>query len=85
MSPSFIPGDYVISFGWQGTQYHKGDVVIVKHPQHQTLIKRIAEINLILGQVLLCGDNPASATSESLGWLQHNNLMGKVICQISRR
>lgn len=84
MSPNFMPGDYVISFAWHGTRYQKGDVVVVKHPHYQTLIKRIAEINQILGKVLLSGDNPASASSESLGWLQQTRLVGKVIFQITR-
>lgn len=85
MSPNFMPGDYVISFAWYGTRYQKGDVVVVKHPHYHTLIKRIAEINRILGKVLLSGDNPASTSSESLGWLKQTTLVGKVIFQITHR
>lgn len=83
MSPNFVHDDYVLSFAWCCTRYRKGDVVLVKHPQYRTIIKRIADVNRSIGEVLLVGDNSASTSSESLGWLKYNNLMGKVIWHIA--
>ncbi len=82
MAPNFTHNDYVLSFAWRGTRYRPGDVVIVKHPQYRTIIKRIAEINN-QGQALLAGDNPASTSSNSLGWQEQEDLIGKVIWHIA--
>lgn len=80
MSPAFNHGDYVFTLRWR-TGLKPGDVVVVDHPRFKTIIKRIAAINP-RGELRLYGDNPASTSSEALGWQSADGVIGKVIWHI---
>ena len=84
MLPSFTHGDFVLCFSWFNSQFKIGDVVIVRHPTLNTIIKRIADTRSN-GDILLAGDNPQeSSSSEAMGWQPQSHIAGKVIWHIAQ-
>lgn len=81
MSPSFLHGEYVLTCKGFWTRYEVGDVLIVRHDQYQTIIKRVEKIDK--SRVMLSGDNPASVAAEEMGWLPFENILGKVFYRIA--
>lgn len=80
MAPNYNPDDFVVSFGRRNKQYRINDVVVVEHPVYGRIIKRVVGIDS--GKLLLAGDNPASTSSNQLGWLTKDQVIGKVIWHI---
>jgi nickel-type superoxide dismutase maturation protease len=81
MFPTYRSGDRVlVSRSWYRIFSPKvGDVVIVRHPDDDTmLVKRILRITS--NGVFVAGDNPeASTDSRTLGMLSNELIVGKVI------
>jgi len=78
MSPTILENDYVFSWSWFKTRYKKDQIVLVRHPKYQLIIKRILDIREN-GDCLLKGDNKhSSMDSEKLGWQKQSNIIGKV-------
>lgn len=78
MSPNYCHGDYVLIAKFPFSRFKVGDVVIVKHPQLDTIIKRICVENTS-NQFLLKGDNLLSSESYAMGWVDADWICGKVI------
>lgn len=72
MAPSFMPGDYVLTFNW--ARVSKGDVVIFKSDGGK-YIKRITKIKGNF--IAVSGDN--NAKSAKMGTIEKSQIVGKVI------
>jgi len=77
MFPAFADQDFVLA-----THYWRkllpGDVVVVNHPQYQTIIKRIVKIASD-GSLQLQGDNKQSTSSAALGNIAPQWIKAKVM------
>lgn len=82
MSPVLNAGDYVATSTWW-LKLRVGSLVVVSHPQYQTIVKRIAELRHD-GAFLLSGENAASVDSEQMGWLTKGDLLGVVLFCIKK-
>lgn len=81
MSPTLEPNAYVVCFRWFHAHFKIGDIIVVRHPEYGTIVKRVVETDS--GQkFLLAGDNPHSTSSQSLGWIKQDRILGKVIFSI---
>lgn len=84
MLPSFSSGDFVLIFKYPYTTFLPGDVVVIRHPHLETIIKRIKSIT-INGGFTLVGDNLiASSSSDTMGEVESSNILGKVILHIPK-
>ena len=81
MAPAYNDGDYVVSLGFLPVR--EGDVVVVQHPLFGRIIKRVAELDDHSG-IRLQGDNPQSTSSEAMGWLTRQQLLGRVCWHIRK-
>jgi nickel-type superoxide dismutase maturation protease len=66
MAPSLLPGDRIVVESRSYTQRapRPGEVVLAADPRepHRELIKRVAALNVELGEVELLGDAPGEST-----------------------
>ena len=77
MSPTLRAGQIVVATGRFG-YVHPGDIVIVAHHGLEK-IKRVVDVDPNKG-VYVLGDNMANSTdSRSFGWLDHDEIIAKVI------
>jgi len=77
MSPTLRAGQIVIATGRFG-YVHPGDVVIIDHGGREK-IKRVSKVDPNKG-IYVLGDNPAESTdSRSFGWIDHEDIIAKVI------
>lgn len=83
MEPLLFAGDFVLV-----SRIHRalkvGDLVAARHAQFGIIIKRIAEIHSQQG-LRLEGENPASLSSEQIGIVGTESLIGKVVFSIKRK
>ncbi len=78
MLPNFQSGDYVIALKIFCRKSLKvGDVVIINHPVYNEIIKRIRSIELD-GSMQLLGDGVQTTSSEKIGTIKREWLVGKV-------
>ncbi|HJQ00789.1 MAG TPA: S26 family signal peptidase [Jatrophihabitans sp.] len=100
MSPSYQAGDAVLVVRRRaGGAVRRGDVVVCRLPTGVPgpsgyLVKRVAAVAgdafegerpVPAGQVYLCGDNPRSYDSRTFGTIPVDNVIGRVIGQLTRR
>ena len=81
MAPNFTDGDYALAVCWPPMRLRVDQVVLVRHPVYDLIIKRIANISES-GHVLLKGDNVQSTSSERLGWVSNSNIIGNVCLRL---
>lgn len=79
MAPGLMPGDYILALKLPQFFYQPGQIVLVKHPQYGAIIKRIKAKQG--SRITLIGDNPASVSSEQMGWLDQGLIQAKLIYQ----
>lgn len=78
MLPNFERGRNIIASGWF-IKVHPGQVVIIAHNSKE-IIKRIEKVDDDKRRVFVIGDNLQSSTdSRHFGWLDYDNIIGKVI------
>ncbi len=78
MSPSLLPGDYVITWSASASRIKIGQVVVVNHPRLGRIIKRVNQVT-DQGQLMLSGDNKLASTStEDIGQVSAKHLIGLV-------
>lgn len=85
--PLYQEGDFVliikIPFSlWGYFRYHRGDIVVVKHPYYGLLIKIIQSITNDGKQFFLIGTQDESTDSRQFGLVEHHWILGKVIWHI---
>ncbi len=92
MSPNFLPDSFVFAIKHPWQHLAVGDVVLVNHDTYGKMIKRIASINnhtdkhkdkhTIQQKITLKSDNPLGVTSEQIGIIDSQQIIGKVIWQV---
>ncbi len=83
MLPGLRCGDYVFARK-RPKQLLAGDLVVVDHDRFGVIVKRI-KAALGNNQYTLIGDNPSvSTSSEAIGVIGRNHVVGKVIFRIKR-
>jgi nickel-type superoxide dismutase maturation protease len=81
MTPTLYQGDYVLCLTWPLFRSTDNQVVVVNHPKYQTIIKRIKRVSGNRGYWLV-GDNPQSTSSQELGLVTHEDIVGWVLLKI---
>lgn len=88
LEPRLRDGDFVVASGLPYVRRGPaaGDLVVLRHPVHGTLVKRV-ERTLEGGEELfVVGDDPRSVDSRRFGPVPRSWVLGKVIlCVPSRR
>jgi nickel-type superoxide dismutase maturation protease len=84
MTPTLYQGDYVLCLTWPLFKSRKSQVVVVNHPRYQKIIKRIKRVSDSRGY-WLAGDNPQSTSSQELGFVTQENIVGWVILTIANK
>lgn len=82
MIPHLDNGDYVIVSSW-GMNISIGNVVVVEHPVYHRIIKRVVQV-FPNGELWLSGENKRSLSSEQLGRVQPETIIGKVVMRIKK-
>lgn len=80
MSPNFNHQDFVLALRWPWSRFRAGQVVLVKHPRYQLIIKRIYRVKH--HQLLLTGDNSCSTSSDAMGWVDNEDVVGRICWHI---
>lgn len=84
MWPTLNNGDTVLVM--PRPTIREGDIILANHPYKSSvkIVKRVAEI-LPDGALILRGDNPVESTdSRSFGSISKRDVVGKVICRLSK-
>jgi hypothetical protein len=84
MSPTLEHGDFVVALGSSvARRCQPGDIVLVAHATLGLIVKRVARVN---GDgVELEGDNAASCSRESLGFVPEHAILGRALLRIAPR
>ncbi len=80
MIPAVCPGDYVVC--WRFHRYRVGHLVVVEHPALGVIVKRILAHQIDAAGAStyrLSGDSPLSSSTEAIGAVGPNHLLGRVI------
>ena len=78
MSPALPEGSFVLFR--RASRYRIGDVVLVRHPEFGTIVKRIAAFEP--GFLWLKGDHPSSVSREAMGCLPLKAVLGKQVWSV---
>ena len=81
MSPTYQPGDYVVCVRWPKMVLKRNQIVVAEHPIFRAIIKRIHSVGESKN-VLLIGDNRQSVSTENMGWIDKNAILGKVVVHV---
>lgn len=82
MCPTMDHNDYVLCALWPGYKLRKGSLVVVAHSKFNTIVKRVQCIDH-LGRLKLSGDHDSSVSTDSMGWINKQDVVGRVIFCIS--
>ena len=84
LSPSFLSGDYVVihTSTRKPLAYSKGDIVVANHPVLGLIIKRVACDHSSSQALELEGTHPDSISSEIIGLIPYQDVLGKVLWHI---
>ncbi|MBV1907987.1 MAG: S24/S26 family peptidase [Kangiellaceae bacterium] len=77
MSPTLASRDFVLSLRFPWSNFNPGEIVLVQHPEYHLIVKRVSFVDE--HQIQLQGDNTASVSSELMGWIDLDNIVGKII------
>ncbi|MGH1438615.1 MAG: S24 family peptidase [Cellvibrionaceae bacterium] len=83
MSPFVSSDDYVITSSFF-LSLHINDIIVVKHPIYNKVIKRIKTIDKN-GNLWLTGENSGSLSSKKMGLIDKQWVLCKVIYTIKKR
>ena len=86
LSPSFQEGDYVIitTLRFSMRKIRRGDVVVFRHAEFGTMIKRVIDISSDQEEVYVAGAHEDSIDSRQFGPISGESLIGKVIWHIQK-
>lgn len=84
MTPTLYPGDYVLCLTQPLFRLKKNQVVVVNHPKYQKIIKRIRQACDNRGYSLT-GDNSQSTSSQELGFVTQESVVGLVLLKIANK
>jgi len=82
MLPELTNGDFVIV----SKLYFKlkvGDLIVAEHPKYKSIIKRVIKMSTSQG-VMLTGTAQESVSSDKMGWISPQHILGKVFCHFKK-
>ena len=79
MYPTLKDGDFV--FTTSLLPLRVGSLVVVKHARFDVIVKRVREINA--DGITVIGDAPASTSSEAMGVIRRDEVLGRVIYRVT--
>ncbi|VAW85224.1 hypothetical protein MNBD_GAMMA16-2043 [hydrothermal vent metagenome] len=82
MLPILAEGDFVITSRLL-SKIRSNDLVVVEHPVYGRLVKRVLEVSND-NRLWLCGNNTSSLTPEKIGWINAEDIKGKVYFSIKK-
>ncbi|MBT8123742.1 MAG: S24/S26 family peptidase [Gammaproteobacteria bacterium] len=82
MLPRFNDSDYVMAINLPWLILKPGHVVLVLHSSLGLIIKRIFKVESN-GFYKLVGDHQSSTSSEQMGWIERNQIIGRVFYHIA--
>lgn len=82
MVPTLVDGDYVLARKRIATP---GDVALIRHSSLGLIVKRISSFNDETQRYTVAGDNPLSTSSEALGPVIVDSVIGVVYWRIAPR
>ena len=86
LSPEYQAGDYVIlttpPFFFNSLK--PGDMVVFRHPEHGTLIKKVEHFSPEQGTIFVVGSHPTSIDSRQFGPIRKKDLIGKVFWHVPK-
>ena len=87
LAPEITEGDFVVllKIPFSFNFIKPGSVVAFYNPDHGVLIKRVAQVDNGKDRFFVLGTNDLSLDSRRLGWIDHADLVGKVIWHIKQR
>jgi phage repressor protein C with HTH and peptisase S24 domain len=80
MSPVLFDGDFVLTSNF--LKVHENSLVVVKHSQFGVLVKRVKALGS--KRVLLEGENNDSLSSNQMGWVERDKILGVVLKMIKK-
>jgi len=86
LSPSFLSGDYVLvrTYWKDHSGYLKGEIVVARHPALGLIIKRVRQDHADTKKLELEGIHPDSISSEKIGLVPYQDVVGKLLFHIKR-
>jgi nickel-type superoxide dismutase maturation protease len=86
LSPFFQEGDFVVicKIPFVLRKVKAGDIVVFRHPEYGTLIKKVERISPSGEEIFVIGNHPESTDSRQFGTLHRNQLIGKVLWHIGK-
>lgn len=81
MLPELADGDFVL-ISQLFFRLKQSDLVVVNHPKYKRIIKAIKQVSKTQGY-LLEGRHPSSVSSDEMGWVQTEDILGKVIFTVT--
>ncbi len=86
MLPTYRHGDFVLvsKIPYLFGSIEPGDVIAFRHQSYGTLIKVVGALSQDLQEITVAGTHPDSADGDSLGPVNRNNLLGKVIWHVGK-
>jgi nickel-type superoxide dismutase maturation protease len=86
LSPEYQEGDFVLiaKIPFFFDHFHRGDVVVFRHPQYGTMIKQVEEIFPERDEIYVVGTHENSVDSRSFGAISQKLILGKVIWHLQK-
>jgi len=86
LSPSFLSGDYVLVRTFRGnlSGYSQGEIVVARHPVLGLIIKQVRQDHPDSKKLELEGIHPDSISSEKIGLVPYQDVVGKLLFHIKR-
>ncbi len=87
MSPLYNDGDYVFisSIPLFFNKIKENSVIVFKSPLYGILIKKVCGSDADTGLFYVKGINPSSLSSETIGPVKKNDIIGTVLLHIARK
>lgn len=86
LSPDFQDGDFVLilKIPFLFKPIKAGDTIVFKHPSYGTLIKKVDRLDPNGDSIYVLGSHQFSLDSRQIGWIEQQNVVGKVIWHVKR-
>lgn len=84
LSPEYQAGDFVIlvTSPFFLTSIRRNNILVFRHPQHGTLIKKVERVTEADGRIFMTGSHPTSIDSRSFGTISKDTVIGRVIWHV---
>jgi len=81
MAPFIRHHNYLLICRGPWMNYQKGQLVLVNHSYYRFIIERIEAVKN--QQFLLSGENIQSISTEDMGWITEQDIIGRLVWHIS--